>query len=320
MRINQPFLKLPKAFSAETLAAEVRALPPSAWVPHPGNYPGNDAVLLVTPHGGMTNGFEGPMAPTEYLRRSPYIMEVMADIGAVWGRSRLMGLGAGAQVPAHVDVNYHWRTHLRIHIPIITNPKVVFTCDGDAVHMAPGECWVFDSFRMHNVQNGGTEKRVHLVLDTVGGEEMWDLIDRAQAGSDGPVTPLPAGRTRTDALLFERVESARIMSPWEVRCHLDYIADHLLPDTRADKALARLNRFASAWTALWARFSDRPDGLPHYHALIAATQRELLAGGGDLKLSNHVPLSRALTELIFQPGAPARVSASLQGADTRLAS
>ena len=67
----------------------------------------------------------------------------------------------------HVDLHYHWRTHIRIHIPVITDPKVLFTCGDETVHMAPGECWIFDSFRFHRVENGWTERRVHLVLDTV---------------------------------------------------------------------------------------------------------------------------------------------------------
>ena len=110
----------------------------SAWVPHATGFPGNEAVRLVTVMGQPTDAFEGPMRPTEHLARCPYIMEVMAELGGVWGRSRLMGLGAGAEVPEHVDAHYHWRTHLRIHIPMITNPQVEFTCGGETVHMAPG--------------------------------------------------------------------------------------------------------------------------------------------------------------------------------------
>src|SRR3712207_1930701 len=84
MRLNQAFLKLPKRFSAEAIAEEVRALPPSAWIPHPDKTPGNDAVPLVTVGGTINNAFAGQMAPTEHLRKCRYIMEIMADIGAVW--------------------------------------------------------------------------------------------------------------------------------------------------------------------------------------------------------------------------------------------
>ena len=48
MRFDRPFIKLPIRFDAATLEREVRALPPSSWVPHPTGFPGNDAVRLVT--------------------------------------------------------------------------------------------------------------------------------------------------------------------------------------------------------------------------------------------------------------------------------
>ncbi|MCW4461708.1 aspartyl/asparaginyl beta-hydroxylase domain-containing protein [Sphingomonas sp. BT-65] len=299
MRLNQPLLKLPKAFDADRLAAEVRALPATAWLPHPGNYPGNDAVLLVTPEGQMTNGFTGQMAATDHLHACPYVMEVMGEIGAVWGRSRLMGLGPGAVVPPHVDVNYHWRTHTRIHVPIITNPQVRFTVGEQSVHMAPGECWVFDSFQMHNVRNGGTEKRVHLVLDTVEGEEIWDLIDAANNGTAPPPTRPPR------PLRFETVDMHKIMSPWEVRCHIAFLIDYVLPNPRLEAVLNRLDRFAAAWSSAWSEYEGSPAGLPEYRRLIAALRQDLMAsGGGNLPLQNQVPLARALGELILDVAAP----------------
>lgn len=299
MRLKQPFLKLYKSFDAERLAAEIRALPAAAWLPHPGNYPGNDAVLLVTPEGQMTNGFTGQMGATDHLRACPYIMEVMGEIGAVWGRSRLMGLGAGASVPPHVDVNYHWRTHMRIHIPVITNPRVLFTCGDESVHMEAGSCWLFDSFRMHNVHNGGSEKRVHLVLDTVDGEEMWDLIDGAQNGAPAPAPRPPR------PLRFEKVDMNKIMSPWEVRCHIAFLAEYAVPDSRLDGLLNRLERFVAAWTSAWCEYESDPAGLPEYRRLIAGLRQDLMTGGGgNLPLRNQVPLIRALTELIFDVAAP----------------
>lgn len=300
MHLEKPLLKLDKNYSAERLAAEIAALPRSAWIPHPGNYPGNDAVALITPDGVISNGFEGQMAPTAHLKACPYILEILADIGAVWGRSRLMGLGPGAVVPPHVDVNYHWRTHRRIHIPIITNAKVLFTCGEQSDHMAAGECWVFDSFRMHNVHNGGTDKRVHLVLDAVEGEELWDLIGAAQH----PERP-QAARPGRKPLRYEHVDMRQVMSPWEVRCHVTFLAEYAVPSPKLDETLARLDRFVASWNSVWATYRGDPIGLPHYRRLISTLQQDLIAsGGGNLPLQNQVPLARALSELIFQVAAP----------------
>jgi hypothetical protein len=318
MELKQPFLKLPKSFSAEKIAAEVRDLPPSAWVPHPGNYPGNDAVMLVSSEGRIDNGFTGQMAPTEHLRGCPYIADVMAEIGAVWGRSRLMGLAAGANVLRHVDVHYHWRTHMRIHIPVITNEKVIFTCGDESIHMAAGECWVFDSFRMHSVRNGGTEKRVHLVLDTVGGEAMWDLIDQAQ----NPGLASPAATATHRELRFEHVDLQRVMTPWEVRSHIDFL-QRRAENPKLKAAIRRLERFAETWTALWAEYADTGEGISAYRRAITELQRELLStGDGNLQLPNEVPLLRALNELIFQvalPAAPVRPLVNSMPVGKRLA-
>ena len=165
VELTQALNRLPLRFDAEVLAAEVRALPAEAWVPHPQKFEGNDYVPLISPGGHMTNEFAGPMAVTPYLRDCPYMMEVMAGLDCVWGRSRLMGLGPGQGVPEHIDINYYWRTHARMHIPIITNPDVVFRCGDQTATMAAGDCWLVDTFQSHEVHNGGSEQRVHLVLD-----------------------------------------------------------------------------------------------------------------------------------------------------------
>jgi hypothetical protein len=52
----------------------------------------------------------------------PYLRQVLAGFGVVWGRSRLMRLAPGASVPEHADINYHWHTRVRLHVPVFTQP------------------------------------------------------------------------------------------------------------------------------------------------------------------------------------------------------
>lgn len=301
MRFDKPLLKLPISFCAETLAAEVRALPEPAWVPHPSGFPGNEAVRLVTPGGRPTDLLDGPMAPTGELRQCRYMMELMAELAGVWGRSRLMGLAAGAEVPEHVDAHYYWRTHLRIHIPVVTNPGVTFTCGGKTVHMAPGECWVFDSFRWHEVHNRGAERRIHLVLDTVPTERLWDLVEAAQGDAAGEVRRLRPGERGIGDLAFEQVNAPRVMSPWELRCHVAFIAGQAVPDPALARVLKRIDRFVDAWAALWARFGDADEGLGAYRALMLGFQQELAGlGGAHLELDNELKLYFVLDQLVFQ--------------------
>jgi hypothetical protein len=301
MRFTRPLVRLPVRFCAETLAGETARLPPSAWVPHPNNFPGNDAVRLITPGGQPTDQLEGSMAPTEHLRACPYMLEIMASLGGTWGRSRLMGLAAGAEVPPHVDSHYYWRTHLRIHIPVITNPGVEFTCGGETVHMAPGECWVFDSFQRHEVHNRGTEHRVHLVLDTVGGRRLWELIAHAQSSEPPEPQLLKPGQSEGSPLLFERVNSPKVMSPWEMRCHIHLLEEEAQPHPLLGKVLSRLDRLVSEWAALWAAFETSPEGVPLYRRLLSEARSDLAGLGGEvILLKNELPLYHVLGRLVFE--------------------
>lgn len=305
MKLDEPLLRLPLSFNAEALAAEVRAFPESAWVAHPNKLPGNEAVRLVTTNGEQTDDTASPMAPTQYLLSSPYIMEVMAAIGAVWGRSRLMRLAPGSVVPPHVDTHFYWRTHVRLHVPIVTTPDVLFTVGGQTVHMAAGECWVFDTFSRHDVRNGGTEPRVHLVLDTVGGEPLWDLIDEARRTPSAPPQATTPGLGLARPLTFERTGATGIMSPWELRHHVGFIAERAEPDPALGAVLKRLDRFVAGWTALWAQYANASRGAPAYHGLIAALEVDLVGLGGErLRLRNGLPVYRQVAELLFTLSAP----------------
>jgi mannose-6-phosphate isomerase-like protein (cupin superfamily) len=297
MQLDRPFLKLPVRFDAARLAAEVRALPRDAWLPHPQGFPGNEGVPLVAPGGEITDEIAGPMRPTPNLARAPYIQEVMGALGAVWGRSRLMGLGPGAEVPAHVDTNYYWQTHHRIHIPVITNPAVEFTCDGETVHMEAGECWVFDTFRRHAVRNGGSEQRVHLVLDTAGGERLTDLMREARS-SDGEKSI--AGQGVDQDLRFENINFPTVMSPWELGTYIALVRERSRPDPFLPAVLERLDRLSVAWTSSWARFGASDEGVPVYTELLQSARRDIVTiGAGQVQLDNGALLYQVLDSLIF---------------------
>jgi hypothetical protein len=322
MELDRPLVKLPIRFDAEALATEVRALSRSAWVPHPTGFVGNEAVRLITPAGRPTDDLNGEMGPTEQLLACPYIQQVMASIGSVWGRSRLMGLGAGADVPPHIDSHYYWRTHWRIHIPAITNPAVTFSCGGERVHMEAGECWVFDSFRAHTVHNGGSEQRVHLVLDTVGGGRLRELIEAGERGN-AEVEYVPPGKFAANALAYERVNSPRIMSPWEIRAHFAFIQEHALPSPLLGPVLKRLDDFASDWAAVWTQHETDEAGWPAYLRLVEGLKRDLMTlGGSSLQLKNKLRLYLVLDHMVLLNlfGDPAGVETAARQAERLLAS
>ncbi len=299
LRIQHPLLKLPIRFCAETLAREVSALPPAAWLPHPQKFDGNIAVPLVSPGGAVTDDWSGPMGPTEALSRCDYVKEIMQELNSTWGRSRLMGLEPGAVVPEHVDVHYYWRTHLRIHVPVITNPQVGFTCGDETVHLAAGECWLLDSFFRHSVDNRGSETRIHLVLDTVGSAALWDLIDAGAAGSteDRFVAP---GTAPERALQFEQINAPAIMSPWEMKAHIAYITGWTDAEPRLEQIARILDRFVMAWGGTWARFGTSDEGLPQYLGQLSEV-RDALATvtGPPVLMRNGWPMLDSLHRYVL---------------------
>lgn len=318
MRLPVPILQLPLKFDAAALATEVEALPAAAWVPHPNKLPGNEAVLLVTPNGEMTNDIGTPMAPTRHLTACPYMMAVMGAIGAVWGRSRLMRIAPGGTVPPHVDTNFYWRTHLRLHVPIVTTPDVKFTVAGDTVHMAAGECWVFDTFSMHRVENGGANQRTHLVLDTVGGEGLHALIEHARANQSLRMVPPGAWR---GALAFERFPTRTVMTAWELRDHVALIRDTARPDPALAPVLARLDGLVAGWEGAWAQHGSTAGGVPAYEGLVGRLEDDLgRLGGARLLLRNGLLLYNQVGELLknvresFASASPAVPAPALKAA------
>src|SRR5688572_13472544 len=129
MKIKSEFIRLPLRFDVARLSEEVLQVAESDWRPHPQGYPGNTALPLIAAHGDPANDeAKGPMAATEYLRRMPYVRQVLASFGSVVGRTRLMRIDGNAEATAHIDTNYYWLQRVRIHVPIITDPAVQFIC------------------------------------------------------------------------------------------------------------------------------------------------------------------------------------------------
>ena len=321
MRLAKPLVRLPIRFSAETLAAEAEALPPSAWVAHPTGYPGNDAALLVTPGGRYEQGFIGEMAPTEQLSRTPYVRQVMAAIGATWGRSRFMRLAPGARVSPHIDTHYYWRTHWRLHIPVVTSPEVVFTCGPDTVHMAAGECWLFDSFQPHQVHNGGELRRVHLVLDTVGGGRLWDLLARAQGADGGAAEYIAPDGSDGHSPQVERHNVPLVMTPWEIRCHVGELLSHCTPSPAIPAVAARLDRFIDSWAGAWAAHGERAEFFGQYLKLVLETRDDVHRLGADtIRLANGLSLFQCLREIVFRMAVerPEQATFPEQGMQSRL--
>lgn len=308
MRLPVPFLQLPLRFDAERLQAEMLALGNDGWRKHPSNYPGNYSLPLIAVDGEPDNdAVAGPMLPTPHLERCPYLSQVLGRLGAVWGRTRLMKLAGGAEVTPHVDINYYWREHVRVHVPIQTTPAVQFQCGDAQVNMKPGECWIFDTWRPHRVINPTSSERVHLVADTVGGDEFWRIVDRARTPEQqGAAGWLPqdfgaeAAAGSSTPLLLEQFNVPVVMTPWELREHLQFIVPYIKPDPGLRLVQQKASRFAASWHALWARYGDTREGWHSFARLRDEFDAWMEQNAGGLQLTNGMGFVQTLRSMILK--------------------
>jgi hypothetical protein len=305
MKLPAPFLQLPLRYEADVLAAEVEALGEAPWRPHPAGFPGNSMLPLLALGGDAGDeGYAGLMLPTPELLLCPYLVQVLASFGATLGRTRLMRLAGQAEVTRHVDQGYYWAERVRIHVPIVTQPTVRFECGSDAINMAAGECWLFDTWRQHRVLNDASRPRIHLVADSVGGEGFWRLVARSRSVPGPvdpnwraePVAPVPGAMPE---LALESVNLPVVMSPWEMEAHFRLIfgeADSQQPGLAAASGAAR--RFALAWKGLWARYGTAVEGHEDYRRTLAAFLEEVEPAAARIQLRNGINCMSALLTVV----------------------
>ncbi len=279
MKLESEFFRLPLRFDVERLQEEVSGFAESDWMAHPMNYAGNSSIPLISVNGQYNDDFVGAMLPTPALEKSPYIKQVLSSFDSVFGRSRLMRLGPGCEVPAHADITYHWYSRVRIHVPITTDPDIAFYCNQKKVHMAPGEAWIFDSWKVHRVVNPSKVLRVHLVADTAGSAAFWDMV----ADSDRPHEPgysqgsesrfIPYTPGRKPKVRTERHNSHVVMAPGEVDALLMDLVNDVRMNVSADAScvegfIRSVNRFRLEWRETWYLYGTSPAGWPKFQLLI----------------------------------------------------
>lgn len=318
MKLPLPFIQLPLSFDAARLAAEVEALGESVWMPHPQGFPGNSMLPLIAVDGEAGNeSFAGEMRATAHLQRCPYLQQAIAALGVVAGRSRLMRLSGHAEVTLHADQGYYWTDRVRVHVPILTQPTVRFECGGVAVNMGAGECWIFDTWRQHRVLNDAVQSRIHLVVDTVGGEAFWDLVaqgrdheGRALGGRFElhPVVPDDQGSRQ---ITFERANVPRVMTPWELNARIGFLFAEAEPHPSLQQLHPIALRFRNQWLSLWAAHGERDAGWPAYRAAVDAFLGETRRLCGLVQLRNRLGFAHAMEA---QVGKMAVAAASVRAA------
>lgn len=169
-------IKLPFVFDSDKLQQTIGQLENTAWLAHfvQQNYQGSWEIIALRGPTGETHpirqAYSDPghteFSDTPILNELTYLKTVLAHFETELYSTRLMKLSAGSKIKEHTDYKLSLDDEcVRLHIPIITHPKVCFFLNGNLIKMRAGECWYLNFNLPHSVDNKSHIDRIHLVVD-----------------------------------------------------------------------------------------------------------------------------------------------------------
>jgi hypothetical protein len=164
--LNAPY-RLVGYVNTIALREAVLALPDEAWTQHRRKtdmHPLNADVDSIAIRHGIVEGLPLYLNTAMYKTLRESLKSVLNVLPGA-DRIRLAKLKSGGVIPVHIDGAAYFALQHRLHIPLTTNPDVVFDVGGSRRHMAVGEIWEINNLIHHGVHNLGDSDRIHLVVD-----------------------------------------------------------------------------------------------------------------------------------------------------------
>jgi hypothetical protein len=276
------FYKLPLHIDAARLRQEVSQFDEQDWHVLPGEAGGHAAIILVSVGGTQNVDFaiSGPMQPTPFLARCPYLQQVLRALEHPVSRCRVIRLPGGTATIARHDRNYHWFRRMPVYIPIITNPAVKLCCQNQHINMAAGEAWTFDHYQRHWMVNESSDTCIHLVVEIRASltqlaplSQAEQLAQHAQnraiAHAPAPDVPVPV-----EPYCFE------VLTPQEItELTAEIVADAQqaqMPQETLSPLIQQLEAFRQAWAMTFAHFGHQHVGELAYQNLIVDFTERIL--------------------------------------------
>src|SRR5882724_3185276 len=207
--IQEPVaIRLPRTYDVDQLVHDLQILRDVKAAPQPGPYhQGEWKGIALHSTGGKDSVF--PSAPgmddyreTESLLRTPYFKWILDDLKCPKEVVRILFLPPQGHIKDHFDFHTSFQFGLlRLHIPIITHPDVVFLIDGQRMKWDPGELWYGDFSKVHSVKNDSPIARAHMVIDVQINDFVLslfpkDFIERRRSeGMSITKDPMPASES-----------------------------------------------------------------------------------------------------------------------------
>ena len=186
-------LRLPFTFDPARLKEDLAQIQPHEWVSHfnKSYYDGEwSGVALRSTSGEAGQIYPDPStkdySDTPALARTAYFREVLSTFRCEILAARLLRLKAGSRIREHRDYNLSIEDgELRVHVPIQTNPQLVFILGGERLVLSEGAAWYLNVNYPHSVDNAGDIDRIHMVFDCVVNDWLRAVVDRCAETDSG---------------------------------------------------------------------------------------------------------------------------------------
>jgi hypothetical protein len=184
------------AVDVAALRAAVMAIPEATWNAENEKKPNRFSALDRTRHivfrfVATTDDWRGSRDLALWAEWRTLLEPVLAAATRPYGYARaefprvmLARMAPGGVIHPHRDQNPSARWPHKIHVPLQTNDKVVFSIDGKGYHFPEGRAVEVNNIGVHAVTNGGETDRIHLIFeyfDADQAEPPWIEALRTQA-------------------------------------------------------------------------------------------------------------------------------------------
>jgi hypothetical protein len=189
-------LELALSFDVTQLDRDLARLAQENWTKHfiTQNYEGDWDVVALRCASDAKHAvqqiFAAPGAKkfsdTPLLAASPGFRKVLRTFRCPLRSVRLARLTPGSLLKEHTDHDFGFEAGtVRLHVPIVTNPDVVFLINGTRVMMEAGSVWYLRLSDPHSVANRGVTDRIHMLIDAELNDWLRALIAQASGLESG---------------------------------------------------------------------------------------------------------------------------------------
>jgi hypothetical protein len=184
-------LRLPMQVDSDQLRSEIDSIRPELWGERRDDVHTQVDALFVK---GYPPVQRKPDEDRPILESLPYLRHIIYEkLTGTPGKCVIAKMKPMALVlmhrdgymanPAVGDRYFHdyFSSTFRIHIPVVTNDKVLFFCHNAFFHMPAGEVWTVNNLSDHAVINDHpTEYRTHIIVDIHPNAATFELMKRSE--------------------------------------------------------------------------------------------------------------------------------------------